>query len=367
MVYSSRMQSRKLPVVVGIMVAAFFAALVASYIAYQRAYSYVANDLPAVINPVAPPPRLPQPTAAPAKPGERPQESIVLPQPWNGKERLNVLLLGIDQREGETDKAYRTDTMIVLTIDPATKEAGMLSIPRDTWVPIPGYQNPNYRINDANFLGDTFDYPGGGSALARKIVEQFLGVQIHYVVRLNFTAFENFIDRLGGVAIDVPADIYDDTYPTNDYSTEVFSITKGLHQLDGATALKYARTRHTDNDFGRARRQQQVIFAVKERLKDPQVLASLVAAAPELVQQLSASVKTDMTLDEMQQLAMLATQIDKGKIKTEVLDLRYSQYATTPDGQFVNIPDRARIAELRDTFFSSTPERTATNATSDSP
>ena len=356
------MQSRKLPFAIGIMAALFIAALVASYAAYQRAFNYVANELPPIAEFVAQP--RPVAVATPV-PGE---QSIALPQPWNGKERVNILLLGIDQRDGEKDKGYRTDTMMVLTLDPTTMEAGILSIPRDMWVPIPGFKDTNYRINTANFLGDNYDYPGGGVALARKTVENFLGVRIHYAARVNFTAFENFIDRLGGITIDVPEDIYDPEYPTDDYRTELFSLSKGTQTLDGATALKYARTRHSGNgDFDRARRQQQVIFAVKEKIKSPQVLASLVAVAPELLQQLSASVKTDMTLDQIQQLAVLATHIEHDKIKTEVLDQRYTEFATTPDGAQVIVPVRARIAELRDSFFTSASERAATNATPNSP
>lgn len=193
-------------------------------------------------------------------------EIIVLPQAWNGKERVNVLLLGIDQRAGEHERAYRTDTMIVLTLDPLTLEAGVLSIPRDLWVLHPGdFDQVNYRINQANFLGDAFDYPGGGIALARKTVENFLGISIHFVVRINFTAFEYFIDRIGGIVIDVPEPIYDPAYPTEDYGVEVFSLPAGLQTMDGLTALKYARTRHSQNgDFDRARRQQQVMMAVRE-------------------------------------------------------------------------------------------------------
>jgi LCP family protein required for cell wall assembly len=279
----------------------------------------------------------------------------MLPQAWDGKERVNILLLGIDQRIGDGETAHRTDTMIVLTVDPVTMEAGMLSIPRDIWVPISGFKDPNYRINQANYLGDLYDYPGGGIALARKVVQNFLGVPIHYVARVNFTAFENFVDRMGGVTVDVPDDIYDSEYPTEDYQTEVFTLTRGTQTLDGETALKYARTRHSaGGDFDRARRQQQVIMAVRERLKNPQVLASLIASAPDLLVELGASIKTDMTLDQMQQLAVLAQKLDASKIKSEVLDQRYTEFATTPDGAQVIIPVRARIAELRDSFFSST-------------
>lgn len=342
------MPSRKLPFVIGIACVLLIAAGVVSYVVYQQAFDYFANQLPILAEFVAQPRAVVQATP-------RPDEPVMLPDAWDGKERVNILLMGIDQRIGDNESAHRTDTMMVVTIDPATLEAGILSIPRDIWVPIPGFKGTNYRINTANFLGDANDYPGGGTALAKKTVENFLGIKINYAARLNFTAFESFIDRLGGITLDVPEDIFDDAYPTEDYRTEVFQLSKGTQTLDGETALKYARTRHSaGGDFDRARRQQQVIFAAKEKLKNPQVLASLVASAPELLVQLSTSVKTDLTLDQMQQLAVLATRIERDKIKTEVLDQRYTEFATTPDGQQVIIPVRARIAELRESFFSST-------------
>jgi len=338
------------PVILGLVVLASFAlALGAGVLAYQRAYDYFANELnilPEILD-------QPRPVVI-ATSSSNSDEIIVLPQAWNGKERVNVLLLGIDQRAGEHERAYRTDTMTVLTLDPLTLEAGVLSIPRDLWVPIPGdFDQVNYRINQANFLGDAFDYPGGGIALARKTVENFLGISIHFVVRINFTAFEYFIDRIGGIVIDVPEPIYDPAYPTEDYGVEVFSLPAGLQTMDGLTALKYARTRHSQNgDFDRARRQQQVMMAVREKLKDPRVLASLIASAPEILSELSSSIKTDMTLDQMQQLAVLAQKVERDRIKFEVLDQRYTEFATTPDGSQVLIPIRARIAELRQRFFS---------------
>jgi LCP family protein required for cell wall assembly len=284
-------------------------------------------------------------------------QTISLPRPWNGKERVNILVMGIDQRHGEKDVAFRTDTMIVLTLDPVTLQAGMLSIPRDLWVPFLGYDNG--RINTANFLGDAYAYPGGGSELARKTVEQLLGVPINFYARVNFTAFEEFIDQIGGITIDVPEDVYDPEYPTEDYRTEVFSITKGVHTMDGATALKFARTRHSlsNGDFDRARNQQLVLLGVKEKLSNPQVLVSLLAKAPEIISKLTASVKTDLTLDQAQQLAALAQKVDRKNIKTAVLDQTYSEFATTLTNppQMVQVPIRSKMAQLRDSFFSTTP------------
>jgi polyisoprenyl-teichoic acid--peptidoglycan teichoic acid transferase len=338
----------------------------ASFYAYQWAHDYVVNQLPATIVDFLQEPNVPAPAqteAVAAATAGTP--SANLPKMWNGKERVNVLVMGIDQREGEVDPAYRTDTMIVLTLDPVTLRAGMLSIPRDLWVPIPGYDNG--RINTANFLGDAYDYPGGGPALARKTVQQLLGVPIHYYARVNFTAFEDLVDRIGGVTVDVPEDIYDPEYPTENYGTELFTLNKGVQQLDGATALKFARTRHSlaNGDFDRARNQQLVIMAVKEKLGDPQVLLSLVGSAPEIVKQLSGSVKTDLTLDQVQQLATLVQKVDRSKIQSAVLDQEYTEFATTLTNppQQVQVPIRSKIAELRDTFFSVAPNAAVEQAT----
>ncbi|HEY3291343.1 MAG TPA: LCP family protein [Anaerolineae bacterium] len=280
---------------------------------------------------------------------------VALPKPWNGKQRVNVLVTGIDQREGEKDPG-RTDTMMVLTIDPPTLQAGILSIPRDLWVPIPGYENG--RINTANFLGDAYAYPGGGPELARKTVEQTLGIPINFYVRINFSAFEEFVDQIGGITVDVPLDIYDPEYPTSDYRTEVFSITKGIHNMDGATALKFARTRHSlvNGDFDRARDQQLVILAVKDKVTDPGVLLSILSKAPALIAKFNASVKTDLSFDQMQQLAALAQKVDRKNIKMAVIDQTYTDFASTMTDppQWVQVPIRSKIAQLRDSFFSVT-------------
>lgn len=334
----------------------FAASIGLSIYTYNYWHNYMASQGTVIVQFIPTPTPVVVAAAATAKPDE-----VKLPQPWNGKERLNILLMGIDQRENDREKVFRTDTMLVLTIDPVTMEAGMLSVPRDLWVPIPGYQNN--RINTANAIGDADNYPGGaGPQLARKTVEGVLGVRIHHYVRLNFTVFETFIDRLGGVEVDVPEDIYDERYPTEDYKWQVFEIKKGLQTLDGATALKYARTRHDSNgDFGRARRQQQVILAIKDKVQDPTVFASLVLSAPDLLADLGTSVKTDLTLDQIQQLAVLAQKLERKNIKSTVLDQNYTDFATTPDGAQVLIAKRDKFAELRDTFFkSNTSAATAT-------
>jgi LCP family protein required for cell wall assembly len=270
---------------------------------------------------------------------------------WEGTERVNVLVMGIDQREDEQGP-WRTDTMLVLTIDPVTMSGGMLSIPRDLWVPIPGYEEG--RINTAHYLGEIYDYPGGGPALAAKTVQYNLGVPIHHYARFNFGAFERMVDLIGGVDIYVEAEISDPAYPDEAYGYDPFYLEAGWQHLNGEMALKYARTRHSGGgDFDRAKRQQQVIMAIFEQVTRLDLLPQLAPRAPELWQTLQGSVVTDLTLDQIIALAQLASEVDREQIRYVVIDEYYTQFWSTPDEQQVLIPLRDRIRELRDYIFTS--------------
>jgi len=270
---------------------------------------------------------------------------------WEGTERVNILVMGIDQREHEQGP-WRTDTMLVLTIDPVTMSGGMLSIPRDLWVPIPPYEEG--RINQAHYLGEIYDYPGGGPALAAKTVQYNLGVSIHHYVRVNFTAFEQMVDLIGGIDVYVEEEIDDPTYPDEAYGYDPLYIPAGEQHLDGEMALKYARTRHTaGGDFDRARRQQQVLLAIFERVTQLDLLPQLAPRMPELWRTLQDAVVTDpdLTLDKVIALARLASEVDAENIHYGVIDERYTQFWTTADGQQVLIPLRDRVRELRDYIF----------------
>ncbi len=275
---------------------------------------------------------------------------------WNGVERVTVLLLGIDERHQETGP-FRTDTMLVLTVDPVAKTAGILSIPRDLWVTIPTMDTEG-KINTAHFLGDAYNYPGGGPALAVETVKQELGIPIDYYVRFNFDSFETVVNAIGGVDICVPETIDDPEYPAFDnYGFDPLHIDKGCQHMDGALALKYARTRHTGTDFDRAKRQQQVILAVRDKVTKQNLLPQLAAQAPTLLNELQKSIRTDMSLDQMIQLAKLATQIDPKNIKQATIDESMVAVYNTPTDppQNVLVPLRDKIRELRDQFFNSVP------------
>jgi LCP family protein required for cell wall assembly len=279
---------------------------------------------------------------------------------WQGTERINVLLMGIDQRENE-DGPWRTDTILVLTLDPVTMTGGMLSIPRDLWVPIPGYEEG--RINTAHYIGEIDDYPGGGPALAVKTVQYNLGVTIHHYARVNFTAFEEIVDMIGGIDVYVEEEIDDPTYPDENYGYDPLYIPAGEQHLDGEMALKYARTRHSGGgDFDRAKRQQQVMMAIFKKVTRLDMLPQLAPKAPELWRTLQDSITTDLSLEQIIALARLASQVDPEDIQHEVINEEYTEFWTTPDKQQVLIPVREKIRELRDKIFTAElprPEATA--------
>jgi LCP family protein required for cell wall assembly len=229
--------------------------------------------------------------------------------------------------------------------------AGMLSIPRDLWVTIPGYDEHN-RINTAHYYGDVYDYPGGGPALARDTVTWNLGVPIQFYIRVNFAAFEMAIDEVGGIEIYIPETIDDPLYPDEAYGYDPFFIEAGLHHLDGKTALKYARTRATfGGDFDRGRRQQQVIMAVRDQVVKLNQLPRLVSRAPMLIDTLGDAVRTDLSLDQALQLAQLASEVDPANVVTAIIDHNHTSAVETPDGAQVLVANQEAIRELRRALF----------------
>ena len=293
------------------------------------------------------------PNVLPPIPGQQERKSNIstggepLPD-WQKKERVNILLLGIDEREDQYGP-WRTDTMIVLTLDPENMTEGMLSIPRDLWVPIPGYGEN--RINTAHYTGDLKKYPGGGPALAIKTVQYNLGIPIHYYVRVNFSGFVEAVDTIGGIDIYVEKEIDDPLYPDNAYGYDPLYIPAGLQHMDGELALKYARTRHSGSDFDRLRRQQQVIMTVRDKVLRFNLLPQLLPKLPELLKTVGDAVQTDLQPDEMLNLAQLINQIDDEHIKTAVIDNSMTVPTTTPNGAQVLIPIRDKMRAVVDEIF----------------
>ena len=241
---------------------------------------------------------------------------------WKKQERINILLLGVDRRPSEDNSPTRTDTMLIVTIDPYSKTAAMLSIPRDLWVSIPFSDSDiRYnRINTAYFYGDLYQYPGGGPALAEATVEyNFPGVNIHYYAVLDFEGFEEIVDTLGGITVYLDTPLIDHEYPTLDYEVMSIYIPAGEQHLDGEEALWYARSRYQGGDIPRMKRQQQILLAMRERILQLNILPKL----PQLAAQFADTVKTDLSLTELKKLTDLARNIKAENIIAHSLDMNY--------------------------------------------
>jgi LCP family protein required for cell wall assembly len=266
--------------------------------------------------------------------------------PWDGTGRVTILVMGLDYRDWSAGEGpSRTDTMMLLTMDPLDNTAGMLSIPRDLWVSIPGFNNG--RINTAYFLGEAYQVPGGGPGLAVKTVEQLLGITINYYAQVDFGAFIRFVDEIGGAKIDVPARIRVDPIDGNPKYLE-----PGRQTLTGELALAYARARNTEGgDLDRALRQQQVVFAIRDRLLKPESLSDLIAKTPTLYAEISGGVKTNMNLDEVVKLAILAQKVPDENIKRGAISASEVIFAQSPDGQSILVPLPEKIRQLRDQIF----------------
>ena len=288
-----------------------------------------------VVNPVAPL----QPVGGPT------------PPPWDGANRVSLLVMGLDYRDWQAGEGPpRTDTMILLTVDPVNRTAGMLSIPRDLWVSIPGYDYG--RINTAYQLGEAYKLPGGGPQLASETVEELLGIKIDYYAQVDFGAFARFIDEIGGVEVDVIEELKLD--PLGDGNTK--KLKPGHYNLPGNLALAYVRLRKTEGgDFDRSERQQQVIMGIRKRILEYDMLPMLISKAPTLYNEISSGVHTNLGLDQAVRLAWLAIQIPEENIRQGAIGAGQVAFATSPDGaQQVLKPLTEKIRALRDEIFSDT-------------
>jgi len=283
-------------------------------------------------NPELPTPTLPAP------------DLVELPPSWDGKTRINVLIMGLDIRDNETD-APRTDSMILFTMDPLNNTAGMISIPRDLWVKIP---NADYaKINTAYRVGEQKQLPGGGPENARKAIENLLGVPIQYYAQIDFNAFVRFIDDISGVRLDIKEPIDLDIL----YTQDVVHLEPGVVTLPGELALSYVRMRHTAmGDFDRAKRQQEVILAIRDRIVTFHMFPMLVSRAPQLYADISEGIKTNMDLQVLLSFAQKVLQIPRENYVNKVINNEYVSLGQA-EGQDMLRPIPAKIRELRDEVF----------------
>ncbi len=283
----------------------------------------------------------------PADPGI-PEENL---PSWDGSSRVTLLFIGLDERDWEVGQgAPRSDTMILFTIDPVSKTAGMLSVPRDMWVNIPGFGYS--RINTAYSSGEGAKLPGGGPGLAVKTVEQFIGVPIQYYAQVDFKAFEEAIDAMGGLYLCPGERITIDPIGPK----PPVKMGPECRKYWGYEVLGYARNRHTQGgDVDRANRQQKVVMALFDQVFSPQNFPTMVSKAPKIYAEAEAGLRTNLSFDDALKLGALLSQVPEGNIKRGVID--YSMVTldnVTLAGQnaaiFKPIPDKIRV--LRDEIFS---------------
>jgi LCP family protein required for cell wall assembly len=304
-------------------------------------------------NPTSELPASPDPTDSNTHVIEASAPELNLPK-WDGASRINIAFFGL--RGGQEDGCSTcTDTIMVLTVDPVTNTAGMLSIPRDMWVNIPGAAYG--RINTAWAIGENAKLPGGGPSLAMQTVSQFIGVPIHYYVQVDFGTFVSFINLIGGIDVYVEERMVLD--PEGEGPDHIVLKPGDYRHLTGKRALAYARCRHesqgcSGGDVGRAKRQQQVILAIRDKVLQPETFTSLLSQAPQLYAEFSSGIRTNMPLENAIQLAVLAKDIRVDDIKRGVIDSTMAIPAdTTINGVPANVlrpvPDLIRI--LRDEIF----------------
>jgi len=266
--------------------------------------------------------------------------------------RTTVLIMGLDVRPGA--RALRADSLIVLTINPQTGSAGMLSIPRDMAVRDPMTGN-TVKVNTIYGLGEIRGYPGGGPEYMRQTLSELTGYPIDYQVTVNFDGFKQIIDLINGIDIEVPRDIIDKEYPTEDYGIEEIFIPKGLQHMDGELALKYARTRHADSDYGRAARQQQVIVAIKDKVTQPGQMAALLPRIPGLAMAMANSVQTDMPMERAIALARSVDKVNLDNITRVVVDSKMGQVTNDPKWGYLLTPDMNKLRAAATAIFADAP------------
>ncbi len=278
---------------------------------------------------------------------------------------FNILLLGYGG--GNHEGAYLTDSIIVVNINPKTKTATLISIPRDIWVKIPTNDNDGqyWKVNAAYALGLTG--PTGGGNMAKFVLGQITGLEIRNFVALDFFGFKKTIDTLGGIDIQIEQTLDDYEYPIDGSENELcgqdpsilnelqknatlsaqqlfpcryehLHFDKGLTHLDGTQALGYVRSRHSiqdGNDFGRSKRQRNLILAVKSKV----VSIGFITKALPFTNSLKDSLKTDLTLDDISSLLKNAENLKDYNVKSIALtDQNYLTETLSDDGQDVLLP-----------------------------
>lgn len=264
----------------------------------------------------------------------------------SSSDRTNILLLGIGG--GTHAGADLTDTMMVVSLNAQDRSVEFISIPRDIWS-----DTLKDKVNSAYHYGEE-KKQGGGMLLAKVISEDVVGIPIHYGMLVDFSGFKEIISELGGVDVNVSRAFTDNDFPidgkendtcpgdpTNRCVYETIHFDAGLQHMDGATALKYARSRHAEGeeggDFARSRRQQDLLVAVKDKITHPSQWFSFENAST-LLRVTDNAVDSDMNIAELVSVAKRIASMKDNETQKISLDQLLFEPPTYLYGKYVLVP-----------------------------
>ncbi len=258
----------------------------------------------------------------------------------------NILVLGMDAREG--GKMWRTDTIMVAAVDAPRREVGIVSIPRDLWVDIPGYGEG--RINIVDFLGESRSPNGGGPALVNKVLENSLGIKTDHWVRIRQEGLVKLVDAMGGITVTLECPLVEKTPdPKVKGQYEYLMLPAGPVFLQGETAKKFVTYRYATTDFNRARRQQQVIWAIRDRALEINWLPRI----GQLWSALADTFQTDMLIGQIVQLGVLGSDLPPDRVHGMVISRKSLKSANINGSAVLVIADSAGLkAEVEGVFAS---------------
>ncbi len=266
-----------------------------------------------------------------------------LPPLTTDNETINFLLIGSDKRPGSS---YRTDTILVAVVWPKEGQVSLISIPRDLWIYIPtvGMQ----RVNTAYQSGELSGYLGGGPGLLKDTISYNLGIRIDHTAMVDFDGFRRIVDTLGGVEVPIACAytdwrLIDPSYDQyNEDNWWLYTVGPGQIHMDGDLALWYARARSKSSDFDRGRRQQEVIRAIFGQALQTSTFSKI----PQLYEDLSSTVITDLSLADMLRMAPYALNFTNANIRGYYIRPPYVSSWMTPGGAAVLLPNEAELGQM---------------------